>query len=155
MLRRLPQKIYLATIALGLAMSVGCSDDSGKTKLSGASVTGSVRFKDEPLGGGTIRIVSMSDENKSNSTLINPDGTFTMPNAPVGECRVLVETESAKLDVSAFLKNLPPDAKIDRSKIPPSMKYVPINRLYCDPKESPLRVTIKPGNQKVEVVIPE
>jgi hypothetical protein len=152
---QLIQTVTGLLVAACLCLSIGCNDNSGKTKLFGASVSGKVIYKDQPLGGGTIRFVSLTDDNQSNTARINADGTFTLSNAPVGECRVLVETESARVDVSAFLKNLPPDAKVDRSKIPAPMKYVPLDTRYNDPKDSPLRLTIKPGNQTVEVVIPE
>jgi len=75
--------------ALGLAVLfalTGCNSDrrapvSGKITVSGKG----------PLPGGNIRFVSVADPNRVGGALIKPDGTYEVPDAPLGECKVVVD----------------------------------------------------------------
>jgi hypothetical protein len=82
----------LPLVALFAALA-GCGGDKR------ASVAGKVTVGGKgPLTGGNIRFVSVSDPNRSGGGLIKPDGTYEVPDAPVGECKVVID--NAHLDTS-------------------------------------------------------
>jgi hypothetical protein len=70
-----------------LAALTGCGGASNKTHL-----TGKVIYKDAPVTGGTIKLYS-SPENPF-TIQIKPDGTFDVEDAPPGEMKVAIETDS-------------------------------------------------------------
>src|SRR5438270_9875654 len=70
-----------------LAALVGCG--SANTK---ARVSGKVIYKDAPVTGGTIQLYPASGP--SFSIYIKPDGTFEVEDAPAGDMKVAVETDS-------------------------------------------------------------
>lgn len=133
-------------LAVALAGLAGCGDNPNVT---GATVAGTMRHKGAPLPGGTVRIVADGDPGKSASGRIGADGRYQVANAPVGACKVVVETESAKNDPSKFMGKVPAGA-VDPGKLPPPQKYVPVDRKYTDPGTTPLRVTVVKGDNPTD-----
>jgi hypothetical protein len=137
-------------LALILLSSLGCS--RGNPQLTGASVSGTVKYQGKIVTGGMIRLIALRDENETATGRILGDGTFTIPNAPLGEVKVVVDTEMARFDPSTMVKNAPPSA-ITFPKGSP-MKYVPIDRKYRDPAQTSVRLTIEKGEQKKDIEMP-
>lgn len=87
--------IRLLPLAALLVAVAGCGGDKRATVSGKVTVGGK-----GPLTGGNIRFVSVSDPNRSGGGLINPDGTYEVPDAPVGDCKVIIDNT-----------HLDPDAK--------------------------------------------
>jgi hypothetical protein len=115
-------------------------------------VSGVVRLRGQPVGGGSIRLIDPADPNKSMGGDILGDGTYTVPNAPVGEVVVVVETESAKNDPRKWVAvaNAGSGPKVEMPPGPP-LKFVPIDKRYTDAATSPLRMTVSRGKNVTDV----
>ena len=75
---------------LGLLALAGCGDSAP----SRGSVTGKVTVAGKgPLTGGSIRFELVSDSKLFGSGQILADGSYECADAPVGECRVVVENQ--------------------------------------------------------------
>lgn len=87
----------LQTVAflLAVALLIGCGGKDPR-----ASVTGKVTVAGKgPLPGGGITFVSAADGERRGSGLISADGTYRVADAPVGECKVLID--NSNLDPAA------------------------------------------------------
>lgn len=69
--------------------ATGCSNKTDETK-----VTGIVRYKGEPLPGGTLTFFGDADGKNQARTLIGPGGTFQLLNPPRGSVKITVEGPS-------------------------------------------------------------
>jgi hypothetical protein len=141
-------------VALIVLAAAGCS---ANPHLTGARVSGVVRYKSAPVTGGSIRLVAVGDPSRSASGAIRGDGTYAVLNAPVGQVVAVVETESARFDPAAMLAlarakgaavNPPPEA------IGPPLRYVPINKSYTRAETSPVRLVVEKGANVVDVELP-
>jgi len=80
-------KLLLVPVGIVCLMALaGCSGDRrvsvhGKVTLAGKG----------PLGGGNIQFVSVADPTKVGGGLIKPDGSYMVPDAPVGDCKVVID----------------------------------------------------------------
>lgn len=78
------QLLAVALSALVVA-SAGCGGDKR------ATVSGNVTLGGKGLPGGTITFVSVADDKRVASAGISADGSYKISDAPVGECKVLVD----------------------------------------------------------------
>lgn len=93
----------LAPLVL-LFVAVGCSRD-GRVQVKGTiTVAGK-----GPLPGGTIQFVSVADPTRIGTGQIRHDGTYEVPDAPVGECKVVID--NAHLDTASGMKSNPTGMK--------------------------------------------
>ena len=137
-----------------LVGALGC--DSAKPQITGASVSGVVRYQGKPITGGAVLLWSdRQDGNNSARGRIKGDGTYQVLNAPVGACKVVVKTEAAKHDRSALKKIGPATA---RANVPepegPPIKYMPIDPKYSSLKTTPIEITIEKGDQTRDIELP-
>lgn len=81
------KKLTLIAVGLGAMLVLsGCGSDRR------ASVSGKVTVAGKgPLPGGNIRFISVADPNKIGGGQIKADGTYEVPDAPVGECKVVID----------------------------------------------------------------
>lgn len=149
----------IVAIAL-LACVGGCFGGGGPPS---GSVTGKVTIDGQPLTGGSIRFHPASAEAKSKASggVIGPDGSYSVPDAPLGACKVTVDTGLAK---GAAPKNEPKGPGADVMKKmqgPPAgmpamgggngagfgggTKAVPIEPAYTSPSTTPLTADVKRG----------
>jgi hypothetical protein len=146
-------------LALGLAvLAAGCGGSG--------SVSGTVYFREQPLGGGTV-VFTSADGKGSKVAEIRPDGTYTIEAMPAGPARIAVETESVKPGGPSGQVlggggpppglPLPPPEKIppgvDPGKVysgarPERRSYTPIPREYADANRSGLEYAVTRGPQK-------
>lgn len=141
----------LAALALAIA---GCG--AQKSQITGADVSGVVRYKGQPVTGGSLRLLDPADPNKSMSGEIKGDGSYKVVNAPLGEMVVVIETESARADPRGFIALAKAKGgKVDDSLMPqgPPLKYVAIPKKYGDPAASPLRLKIDKGSQVQDLTL--
>jgi len=81
------KRFAIGFVALAFAIvCVGCSGDK-RVKVSGKVTVGGKA----PLTGGNIQFVSVADPNKIGGGQIKADGTYEVVDAPLGECKVVID----------------------------------------------------------------
>jgi hypothetical protein len=115
-------------LIVAFAVSAGCGGKRAQViEGNRGGVTGTVSLDGKPLRGGNISFISVTDTTLRKTCMIESNGSFKVPNAPLGDVLVSVETESQKIGN--------PDG------------YVPIPRKYTDVKTSRLKATITKGSK--------
>lgn len=153
------RRALVASLEAGLLVllfgSSGCSS-SNKSQVTGASVSGVVRYKGKPVTGGVIQFWSENiDAVGSSQGSIAGDGTYTVLNAPLGVCKVVVNTEAVKHDRRAMLRRL-----TDKGAPPPPEEtgppktYMEIDPKYTDVKKTDVQITIQKGSQSQDIDLP-
>jgi hypothetical protein len=140
---------------LGLAGLSGC--EKGR-----ATVSGKITFNGQPLTAGTVTFVA--DANRVGSGTILPDGTYTAPDAPIGEVTAVVVTpeprrgpgmiggmEKPPPGVQGMPENMKPQGGGD--DLTKSMKIVAAPSKYTKAETSPLHYTIAPGTQTIDITL--
>ncbi len=131
-----------------LLLAAGCG-------RSTASVSGTVTLNGAPLqGGGTV---TFQGQDRGASGVINPDGTFTIPNAPVGEVQVAVVADRGT--AAGVTEAPPPDpAQMQAPRTlaptllrPPAFGNVPMK--YSDPSTSGLTCKVEKGEQTIDLTL--
>jgi hypothetical protein len=131
--------LFAALLAIGLT-----SCDGAKTGV----VHGSVSIDGDAISFGTVAFVGA--DGRVDQAMIEPDGTYSVRKAPVGEVTITVQTYPLPPQVQ------PPDASGKAGKPSAEMggaRYVPIPPHYGDAKQSPLKFTVKPGDQTYDLVL--
>ena len=107
-----------------------------------APVSGTVWYNDEPLTNGTVAF--LGDDGRGASAMIQEDGTYTIPQAPVGPVKVTVQTFPPPPSV------VPPGTPAKSVKRP-WLRYVAIPEHYRDMNRSGLRYVVAPGRQTIDI----
>jgi hypothetical protein len=154
------------TVARGLlvvGLSVGVACGCGGAGSGTGQVTGKVSYQGKPLSVGTVAF--FGSNNRVANSLILPDGTYTITNAPMGEVKISVETppqptsggsggppKGMMMDPAKFgVKN--PDAK--KTAMGGQLeKHVVVPDKYKDAQKSGLTYTVKAGEQTHNIDIP-
>jgi hypothetical protein len=117
-----------------------------------ATVTGHVTMLGRPVIWGSI--VLTGADGRSVAGRIEPDGSFTVPNAPTGEVLVAVSSPDPLVD------HYKAQIKSARSVLPPSQWPPPpvdrnqwflIPKRYEDPRTSDLKVVVSRGTNPYEL----
>ena len=153
-----PRRAIVATALL--ACLGGCSGGGGPPS---GTVTGKVTIDGQPVTGGSIRFHPTAADTKSKPSggVIGADGNYSVPDAPVGACKVTVDTGVAK---GAPVKNEPKGPSADIMKKmqgPPAgmpamgggngpgfvsgTKAIPIEPAYTSASSTPLSAEVKRG----------
>jgi hypothetical protein len=135
----------LVILLFVLAIS-GC----GKSGAPTATVSGTVTYRGAPVTAGTVSF--FGPDNRVATTSINPDGTYTATNVPVGEVTVAVNTprpvtelkKAAKQNKKRFGVGVPYPETVDRISIPVD---------YSNPAKSGLGLTVVKGSQPYDIVL--
>ena len=142
---------------LPVLLVAGCSGSG--------TVSGKVSCRGETLGGGTVLFVAPGQ--KSVSSPISADGSYTISAIPTGTVKIAVETKTAQpLDEDARSKGMPSLPK--DAQLPPGAaenpiykslgtkpgKYVWIPDDYGDPEKSNLSLEVTGGNQHHDIELP-
>ncbi|HUR53461.1 MAG TPA: hypothetical protein VMZ71_04995 [Gemmataceae bacterium] len=133
-------------VVLALGAASGCGGGTG-------NVSGVVKFKGQPLGGGQVQF--KGGNNPPVGVDLKPDGTFRVAGVPTGTVKVAVSYVDPR--VMEHYKNLsgasregkaPPKGSVSQfDKIPPK---------YGDFTASGLTIEVKPGkNEGVEIDLKE
>src|SRR5262249_55260331 len=117
--RRCPVRSSLTpfVLAVGLVLLLSLVVVAAKPA---SSVEGSVTYKGKPLPGGTIAV----------KVALEPDGTYSAKNVPVGEVKVTIETESVRPKGKPKAK--PPAKDKLKDKDGKAPVYVAIPKKYAD-----------------------
>jgi hypothetical protein len=143
--------VAVAGLCLALAGVTGC-------KKSRATVTGKVTFNGTPITAGTVGFYASA--NTIGSGPINPDGTYTVPDAPVGEVTVTVTTPKPTMGPQGNqLSKPPPGMSMPHEMVPAGgekigtqvVRTMPAPDKYNSPDTSPLKYTVVPGTQTYDI----
>jgi hypothetical protein len=80
-----------------LVLAVGCGKRAPVHEANRGPVSGSLSLDGKPLPGGTIGFISVKDPRYCVTAMIQTDGTFRVADAPTGEVKISVDTESARI----------------------------------------------------------
>lgn len=140
-----------------LLFPTGCGPDY---KARGV-VKGTVTSGKKPLTVGTVMFYGKTGNTGSAS--IQPDGTYIMPDAPVGECKVTVTVPEMDPSSRARLKGKGPampsgPMNPEEAGGPPApplavipKEVVPIDAKYSNPETSGLTFTVQKGEQTYNI----
>jgi hypothetical protein len=138
-LRRVRSLLCLAPVLL----AAGCG---GST----APVSGTVTLNGVPLtGGGTV---TFQGKTRGASAIVNPDGTYSIPNAPLGEVQVAVlpaRAAAASTEPPPDPAHLQPPQTLAPTMAMPMFSNVPPK--YADPNTSGLTCTVESGEQTIDL----
>jgi hypothetical protein len=150
--RLVPVAGGLLVLLLG---AFGCGSGN-KSQLTGASVSGLVRYQGKPVTGGIIQF--WSDNKDGNQTAqggIEGDGTYKVLNAPLGDCKVVVKTESVKNDRRAMARKFAAEQGVPVSpQSGPPKVYMEIAPKYTDLKKTDVQITVQKGSQTQDIDLP-
>ncbi len=130
-------------LSLSLTLLVGCGGTSTGT------LSGTVTFKGDNLKGGEVIVVAA--DGKALRGEIKADGTYSIPNVPVGAAKLGVDTSSAKplkLPKGAKLPTKGPEGGgYDVGIVTTGDRYVAIPDRFKDVEKSGLTVQVTGGPQ--------
>lgn len=138
---------------LGVVAVVGCGGPAT------TDLTGRVTFNGKPVGAGTIVFTSADGVRQGSAALLD-DGTFRMPDAPIGEVTVHVQTKQfrtlPKRDPQGTQGAKGAESSVARGLDPDLMgnSYTPIPDRYERPDTSGLKLTVAPGSPRLEIELP-
>ena len=124
--------LHAALLAALLLPAVGCGR-STRCESNRGPLAGKVMFDEKPLPGGSVTIVSAKDSLYRVTAPIGPQGDFSVGDAPLGEVRVAVETNSMLFNFAAA--------------------YVEIPAKYGQPETSGLTATVERDQSPVVFVL--
>ena len=139
-----------------LVLAAGCGPDY---KARGV-VKGKVTTGKKPLTVGTVMFYGKNG--MTGSASIQPDGTYIMPDAPLGECKVTVTVPQMDPSSRARLKGKGPampsgpmNPEEGGVPAPPlaviPKEVVPIDAKYSNPETSGLSFTVEKGEQTYNI----
>ncbi len=158
-------RLLLGCFLFAILGSAGCSKNPDRA----AKISGKVTKNGSPITAGTISF-TIADHGCV-TVGIRSDGTYEVPELPIGEAVVTIETESANPDRKQEYKGgqggseqkkmygkkagiaQEHDTPAEMSPKPPGAKaaqgtYTQIPARYADPAQSKLSVTLKSGTNK-------
>jgi hypothetical protein len=121
--------IFPATVLL---LVVGCGGTG--------NVGGKVTFKGQPLPGGMVTLQSTEGGEIRTYPGLIKDGSYTVPNVPIGPAKVTIGTAKARGNILH-----PEDVK------DPWGPYVHIPRHYADPEKSGYKVDVSRGKTELNI----
>jgi hypothetical protein len=132
-------------LAVALVAAGGCSKKQ-------AVVTGKVTLKDgRPVTVGTVSF--WGADNRVGTSQIAADGSYHIPDAPVGEVKITIEAPPPRMGMgpgAGKMPEAPPGLGMPADKVPEGMSkdplaskvIVPVNERYKDAKKTPLSWTV-------------
>jgi hypothetical protein len=127
-LRKVSETILSVALLTGLA---GCG--AGKGDLSGT-----VRLRDKLVRSGSVLVVG--SDGIPRSTLIQNDGSYSIPQIPAGEVKIAVNSPAPQL-----MNDGPPDKYGKKHRPADNPDWFPIHERYGDFEKSGLTFTIRKG----------
>lgn len=147
-----------ATLFLSGFMLAGCSGPVVEQK---PQVAGRVIVAGKgPLTGGTIQFVPA--KGPIGAGMIKADGTYVVTDAPIGECRVVVNNQNLARAGGEFVtpsqkmgKELPGEKGLNvppqmAGKVPEAGKYMVFEDQFATLETTPLRATLQKGANTID-----
>jgi hypothetical protein len=135
----------VGALLLAVLAAAGCGPQT-------ASVSGSVKFKGEPLPSGTV--LFHSADGRVEHGLIDGSGRYTIAGAPLGPVRIAVRSHAAAPTGLPSRGGPPPAAPkelVPTAKDKPDGKFIRIPPRYIDPATSGLTFAVRGGAQKHDI----
>lgn len=85
--------INLVVLPVCVLISSSCNQRPSRPK--GFPVSGSISYKGKALSAGLVTFTSASDSTLCANCILQPDGAYSMADAPIGEAKVSVDTRPA------------------------------------------------------------
>ena len=127
--------------ALVLVLVVGCAEPRHTDRRE---VTGVVTYKSQPVPYGRVTFISTANPLLQDSSMIRPDGTYTLTNAPIGKVKVILSINGS-VDLQALAAR--------GEKAPPPFLPADVNAKYMSADTTPLEVTVGSGDEKIDLEI--
>jgi hypothetical protein len=153
-------RLFVASAALlGLALVVTPGCDSGPGAR--AEVKGKVLLNNQIVPIGTVSF--FGPKNRTASATIKPDGTYVIPDAPVGEVTITVTTPTVPMGRLNMTKPPPGVGEMkppgepggnpgEKASAAPDMsKFAPVPQQYQEKNTSPLKYTVTNGSQDHDI----
>jgi hypothetical protein len=124
---------------------------------SGAVVHGTVKFGKEDVQ--YALVVVQGADGATAAGMIDDEGRFHVPNAPLGEVKVAVNTNAARgvyqtaVMRGGAMTGSPEGGKSGRKKV--NLKFIDLPARYLDPDTSGLKATVGHGDNTHDIVIPK
>lgn len=139
-----------ACVMLGLVLVFGC----GPPPTSGV-VRGTVSIGGQPLPGGVIGFHAMHDASRWSAGQIAPDGTYLVPDAPLGPCTVSIDTSLLKdrprcSDATVTTGPTPGGLPGGSGAVAPEPEYTPIREQFSSIDQSPLSAAVVVGENSFD-----
>lgn len=134
-------RFVVVVAALCASASLGC----GSKK---ATVSGTISYKGEKLGNGSVKFIGADKQAVVGS--IRPDGTYSASAVPLGPVKIAVETTPTRKATSGPTIGVKsPDMGAEFKG--EAGKYVRIPDKYKDAEKSGLTYEVKPGSQTHDI----
>jgi hypothetical protein len=131
-------------VLLLVLAAFGCGSGTGQ-------VTGKVTYKGQPLPSGTV--LFHGPARRIDHAVIASDGTYTIPDVPVGPVKIAVKSHS-KLPPGMFkAAGKAPYVQPLPKELPPEAKFIPIPERYSDPDRSGLECLVQGGRQTHDLTL--
>ena len=91
------RSLFCCGLLILLMMANGCHKKTDRHEAGRTTVVGTVTVDGKPLAAGSVVLVSVNDRELRAMAMIRSDGCFSVTNAPLGQVRMSVETESARI----------------------------------------------------------
>jgi hypothetical protein len=144
---RLLQGAFLA--ALAVIFAAGCGKPTG-------IVSGKVYYRDKLVKSGTVTFVTLDGKTGGRSDIAE-DGSYSIPDLPLGDVRIVVETKSMKPNAmqararANLPKNAPPEGAEYLGGGSSEDRYVQIPDKYSEVGTSGLMYTVLGGPQVFKI----
>jgi hypothetical protein len=115
-------------------------------------VSGTITYKNQPVNGATLVLISTDANGGSVTIPVSQEGTFSSSDVPPGEYKIVVEVSegvapfsTARMDPA---KKAEADANLAKMKKPPT---IPILKKYKSAETTDLKREIVKGDQKLDL----
>lgn len=147
---------FAAAVVLALT---ACGDSSHIPVAlpdSGAVVLGTVRYGGEDVQ--YALIVLQGQDGSTAAGMIDEEGRYRVPNAPLGEVRVGVNSNAARgVYQTAIMRGGAmtggPEEKAGRKKV--NLRFIDVPVKYLDPASSGLTTAVVKGENTYDIVLPK
>lgn len=145
----------VAALALALAACGNRDHIAVARPDSGAVVVGTVKYNGEDVH--YALVVVQGADGSTAAGMIAEEGRYRVPNAPVGEVWVGVNTNAARgvyqtaLMRGGAMTGSPESGKSGRKKV--SLKFIDVPVKYLDPAQSGLSTTVAKGENTYDIVL--
>lgn len=128
----------------------GCGVRESKLAESGATLTGTITYKDAPIE--FAMVIVQGDNDVTTTGKVGDDGKYKVENVPLGTVKIAVNTQAGQSDfqTKSMQQN---SAALDpkATKKPTLPKFVDVPQKYFDVKTSGLTTTIQKGENTFDI----